>query len=120
MVKGVNQFFGVSTDDSKADQKLNIIAAKLTATVPRFEGPQGVLDVQLYQQAAGELGDTTVPTGDRIAAAELMGELLYKYGATGTGDGTPPSRILVTNGQETFEIDAADLEAAMAEGFQQQ
>lgn len=117
---------GISDAATQADRKLNIIAAKLTGTVPRFEGPQGVLDVELYKQAAGDLANTNLPAGDREAAAQFMLDLLDQYGATGQGGGGQSSQnsgpIIVTNPQtgETLEIDAADLQAATAEGFVQQ
>lgn len=117
---------GVSDKATQADRKLNIIAAKLTGTVPRFEGPQGVLDVELYKQAAGDLANTQLPSGDREAAAQFMLDLLDQYGATGQGGGGQSSQnsgpVIVTNPQtgETLEIDAADLQAATAEGFVQQ
>lgn len=116
---------GISDAATQADRKLNIIAAKLTGTVPRFEGPQGVLDVELYKQAAGDLANTNLPAGDREAAAQFMLDLLDQYGATGQGAGQPSQNsgpVIVTNPQtgETLEIDAADLKDAMAEGFVQQ
>lgn len=124
--KAVKGVLGVSDATTQADRKLNIIAAKLTGTVPRFEGPQGVLDVELYKQAAGDLANTQLPSGDREAAAQFMLDLLDQYGATGQGGGGQSRQnsgpVIVTNPQtgETLEIDAADLQAATAEGFVQQ
>lgn len=129
-VKTGAQAFGVSTESSRADRQLKILSAKLVGTVPRFEGPQGVLDVQLYQEAAGDLANTQLPVEDRMAAAELMLDLLDDYGATGTGGGNtqPPATnsgagggggfIRVTNGKETLEIPEADLPNAQRDGFQ--
>jgi len=76
--KAVSQYFGRSTEGSKADTQLNVLASKLTASVPRFEGPQGVLDVELYKAAAGDLADTKKPVEDRLAAAALMKDLLAR------------------------------------------
>lgn len=81
-VKGTAAFFGQATEGSGVDAQLNIISAKLIGNVPRFEGPQGVLDVQLYTKAAGDLANTKLPVSDRMAAAQLMMELTSKY-ATG-------------------------------------
>lgn len=74
------QFFGISDDATKADAQLRLLSSKLTAAVPRFEGPQGVLDVQLYQQAAGDVGNSSLPSGDRMAALETIMMLNEKYG----------------------------------------
>lgn len=78
---------GVSTEASKADAKLKVLSAKLTASVPRFEGPQGVLDVELYKEAAGNLANSSLPYEDRIAAAEIMEQLNAKYMQNDYGDG---------------------------------
>jgi len=124
IAKGVGQFAGVSTDSSKADRKMELLANKLVGTIPRFEGPQSNMDVQLYKDAAGDLANTRLPREDREAAAQMMLDLLAEYGGTGTGNNNPTpvtgGRITVTNGRETFEIDEADLPAAQAEGFTRQ
>jgi len=51
-----------------------------------------------------------------------MLDLLDDYGASGTGTGSSGNKVRVVNPQtkEQFEIDAADLPAAQAEGFVQQ
>jgi len=122
-IKQGAQAAGISTEASRADRQLSILSSKLVGTVPRFEGPQGVLDVELYKQAAGDLANTELPIGDRIAAAELMLDLIDEYGATGTGGAGAPQgggMIRVGNGTEIREIDPADLPAAQAEGYTQQ
>lgn len=73
------QIFGVSTDQSKADRQLKIIGGALTSNVPRMEGPQGVLDVELYKQMAGDLGNENLPIEDRMAALKTIQELNAKY-----------------------------------------
>jgi hypothetical protein len=88
--KGINSLTGASTDASKADKQLNVIAAALTGNVPRFEGPQGVLDVELYKQAAGDLSNPEIPRDDRIAALKTIKSLNDKY-MTPQADGTAPN-----------------------------
>lgn len=79
MATGTASFFGKSTDESKADKRLNVISAALTGNVPRFEGPQGVLDVELYKQAAGDVANRDIPYEDRLAALQTMKDLNAKY-----------------------------------------
>lgn len=116
VVKGAQQFVGVSTDASKTDRRLKILSAKLVGTVPRFEGPQGVLDVQLYQEAAGDLANTNLPSEDRMAAAEFMLDLLDKYGATGTDQQGQMVTIYDPQTGQEADIPAEDLAAALADG----
>lgn len=81
---------GVATDKSKADGALNVISAGLTSNVPRFEGPQGVLDVQLYKQAAADVGNSLIPYQKRIAALNTVIELNQKYAPIGA---PPPGSV---------------------------
>ena len=70
---------GLSTEMSKADAQLKILGSKLTAQVPRFEGPQSNVDVQAYREAAGAIADSTVPYADRMAALNTVKQLQSKY-----------------------------------------
>lgn len=79
MLKGAGRFFGYTTEGAKADAKLNVVAGKLVGKVPRFEGPQSNIDVQLYQQMAGDLANPNKTRGERIAAAQGMIDLIKKY-----------------------------------------
>jgi len=78
-MRGAANIAGVSTDASKTDRQLQVLSAALTGAVPRFEGPQGVLDVQLYKQAAGDVANPLVPDEDRLAALDTMEKLQNKY-----------------------------------------
>jgi hypothetical protein len=64
---------------SKADTQLELLAPKLTMLQPRFEGPQGVLDVKLYEAMAGRLADTSLPYEDRLAALEQLKNIYKRY-----------------------------------------
>ena len=83
---GVGEFFGSNSEASKADARLNLLSSGLTMKQPRFEGPQGVLDVTLYQKAAGDLGNPNLPIATRLAAIEEMIELQKKYYPQGDWD----------------------------------
>lgn len=78
-ITGTQKFFGKSTDASKADARLKVIAAGLTSNVPRMEGPQGVLDVELYKQAAGDVANSEIPYEDRLSAIQTIKDLQNKY-----------------------------------------
>lgn len=68
-----------STEGSRATARLKLLAAKLIANVPRFEGPQSNIDVQFYREAAGDLANANLSVGERQAAAELMLEIAQRY-----------------------------------------
>jgi len=74
-----NQVAGRSTTMSKADSRLDVIAAGLTSNVPRMEGPQSDADTKLYKQAAGDVGNRNLPSGDRIAALQTIKGINEKY-----------------------------------------
>ena len=76
---GATRAAGVSTDMSKADAQLDILGTKLVMMQPRFEGPQGVLDVKLYEKAAGAIADTSLPYEDRMAALQTIKEIYKRY-----------------------------------------
>ena len=90
---------GYATNKSKADGALNVISAGLTSNVPRFEGPQGVLDVQLYKQAAADVGNTLIPYQKRIAALNTVIELNQKYLPVGAAPSGAVRRITPRTGQ---------------------
>lgn len=76
---GATRAAGVSTDMSKTDAQLDILGTKLVMMQPRFEGPQGVLDVKLYEKAAGAIADTSLPYEDRMAALQTIKEIYKRY-----------------------------------------
>lgn len=85
---------GISTDASKADKRLKVISASLTSNVPRFEGPQGVLDVELYKQAAGDVANTLIPFEDRLAALVTIKDMQNRN----KSPGNPPTSPSKTSG----------------------
>jgi hypothetical protein len=72
-------FFGFAPDGAQATAQLQILQAGLMLNQPRMEGPQSDADVKLYQQAAGQLGDPTVPRDIKKAAVKTIRTLQDKY-----------------------------------------
>jgi hypothetical protein len=100
MATGTKRFFGQGGETSKSDQRLNMIAGALTMTQPRFEGPQGVLDVKLYEKQAGDLGNPNLPIADRLAAVQQMINLQKKYYPNGDWESIDVSGPVMT--KQTF------------------
>lgn len=69
-------FFGKATPGAIAIGKLQPIADLALKMVPRFEGPQSDKDTASYKQAAGQLGDATLPTAIRKEAAKTVIRLM--------------------------------------------
>jgi hypothetical protein len=86
IVTGTREFFGGGGEASKADARLNLLSGALTMKQPRFEGPQGVLDVILYQKLAGDLGNPNIPIASRLGTIEEMIDLQKKYYPEGDWD----------------------------------
>jgi hypothetical protein len=76
---GLTRAASISTDMSKADTALDVLAPKLTMFQPRFEGPQGKDDVKIYQAMAGRLSDSSLPYEDRLAALEQLKDIYKRY-----------------------------------------
>jgi hypothetical protein len=66
------EFFGYATEGSIASSRLEPIAAMITMTVPRFEGPQSEADRKFYERAAGDLANPRLPADKRKAAGEIV------------------------------------------------
>jgi len=58
--------------------RLGILADKILKNVERFEGPQGVYDVQSYEKAAGDLANPNKSDAERLAAAETLVLMMNK------------------------------------------
>lgn len=71
-------FFGAGTPGAQAAAQLEVIGAKLVGNVPRFEGPQSNIDVQMYKQAAADVANRAKPTSVRLAALKSAAELIRK------------------------------------------
>jgi hypothetical protein len=86
IITGTREVFGGGGEASKADAQLNLLSGALTMKQPRFEGPQGVLDVILYQKLAGDLGNANIPIASRLATIDQMINLQKKYYPEGDWD----------------------------------
>jgi len=78
---------GVSTKGAQAGAQLKVLQAGLMTNMPRMEGPQSDADVKLYQQAAAQIGDTTIPVETRAAALDTIDYLQRKYQERAKGGG---------------------------------
>jgi hypothetical protein len=86
IITGTREFFGGGGEQSKADARLVVLGEKLTAQVPRFEGPQSDKDTASYRAAAGDIGNPNKPIAARLAALEEMVTLAKKYYPNGDWD----------------------------------
>jgi hypothetical protein len=77
----VARFVGKPLDSAKGAQQLKVLAGRLTASVPRFQGPQSDKDVQLYREMAGQVGDESLTLEERQAALQTVLTLIEKYDA---------------------------------------
>ena len=84
--EALNLPFGARRQESEADAQLKMLSGALTMKQPRFEGPQGVLDVTLYQKLAGDLGNANIPVESRLATMKQMVGLQKKYYPGGDWD----------------------------------
>jgi hypothetical protein len=80
-------FFGVSTTGAQAIAQLLPLQAAIMLRQPRMEGPQSDRDVQLYRDAAGQIGDPAVPRETKLAALKTITRLqqVYKNDPAGGG-----------------------------------
>jgi hypothetical protein len=72
-------FFGHGTQGAQAGAALKTTAAALTMAVPRMEGPQSDKDTAMYKEAAGNLGNESLPIATRQAAAKEMRRIANNY-----------------------------------------
>lgn len=70
---------GRSTGAAQDAARLAAIGGQLTSKMPKMSGPQSDKDVQLYREMAGRIGDPTVPSETKLAAAETIRRLNQKY-----------------------------------------
>lgn len=71
---------GASTPGAQAVAQLKVLEGNLMMAQPRMEGPQSNVDVLLYREMAGQIGDPTVPVAQKQAALKTIRALTEKYG----------------------------------------
>lgn len=90
-------FVGKATEGAVAAAQLAPIADLVLKMVPRFEGPQGVKDVESYERAAGQLANANLPVATRKGAAEIILKLMkerkgqFEIKGESSGGGASPS-----------------------------
>ena len=98
--------FGMSGEAGQSAAQLKAIGGLLTSSMPRMEGPQGVYDVQLYQEMAGKIGDPTVPNDVRRAAMQTIRALNEKYAnAPAPTAGAAPAGVRLRFNPQTGELE---------------
>jgi hypothetical protein len=80
-VDALGRVVGLSTEGAKNIAGLKALEANLILTMPRLEGPQSNLDQLLYRQAAGQIGDPTVPNDTKLAALKTIKGISAKKSA---------------------------------------
>jgi hypothetical protein len=94
--------FGVAPTGAQAIAQLQVLQASLMTSMPRMEGPQSDKDVELYRQAAGQLGDPNIPSSIKKAAVKTIRALQQKYvdrAAAQDGGGTARKRYNPATGK---------------------
>ena len=71
--------FGGSTTAADKAAALKAISANLVMKMPRFEGPQSDKDTAQYREAAGNVGDASLPLSQRLAALDQVDALYKRY-----------------------------------------
>lgn len=86
----VAAWFGKATTGAEAIAELKVLQSSLMMAMPRMEGPQSDRDVQLYREAAGQIGDPTVPAAVKKAAVRTIKQIQDRYiSRAATVDGQP-------------------------------
>jgi hypothetical protein len=70
---------GKSTNAGQDAARLAAIGGQLVSKMPKMSGPQSDKDVLLYKEMAGRIGDPTVPSDIKQAAADTILRLNQKY-----------------------------------------
>lgn len=73
---------GLTVDGARQAASLKTIAASLTAKMPRMQGPQSDADRKMYETAAGDVGNASVPVPIRMEALATVERLFRKYDKT--------------------------------------
>lgn len=68
---------GATNEGMKANRQLKVISGRLTATVPRFEGPQSDKDIMAYKEQAADVGNESLTTSERLEALKQV-ELMHR------------------------------------------
>lgn len=102
----VAAFFGKATTGAEAIAELKVLQANLMTSMPRMEGPQSDRDVQLYREAAGQIGDPNVPAPIKKAAVKTIKQIQDRYiERAGEGAAAPPTQVRKRYNPQTGKIE---------------
>lgn len=87
---------GVSTPGAEAGAQLKTLEGQLVSKMPKMSGPQSDKDVLLYKQMAGQIGDTSIPAKQRLAAMQTIEALHSKYASPQAQQGQQAQQRTVT------------------------
>jgi len=104
---GVANFVGYESKQNAADAELKVMSDKLLKAVPRFSGPQSDKDVQSYKEAAGSIGDASLPMNVRLAALNTIKNLNKPYAPNLDWE----SKVPKENEQQKVSLGAAPIYA---------
>jgi len=79
LIDYLGNIVGIAPKGQNEAKRLEVISAILTSKVPRMEGQQSNMDVELYKKAAGDAGNSNLPISARLAALDTMQKLYGKY-----------------------------------------
>ncbi len=99
------RIFGNTTSGAVNVAKLKTLEGSLMMAMPRMEGPQSDKDVAMYQQAAGRVGDPTVPPALKLAALESIEKINKRYAPGYQAAGQPEA----AGGSDLAALAAAEL-----------
>lgn len=94
---------GISTGGAEATAQLKTLSGQLVALMPRMEGPQSNIDVEMYKEMAGNVADPTIPIQTRLAALDTIEKLNQKY--KGLNSGEIPASIAKPSGAKPNALD---------------
>jgi len=106
---GVANFVGYESSQNAADAELKVMSDKLLKAVPRFSGPQSDKDVASYKEAAGSIGDASLPMNVRMAALNTIKELNKPYAPNLNWDSQLPKQPQKVNLGSVKEVDFSTL-----------
>jgi hypothetical protein len=100
--------FGEAPTSAQAIAQLRVLQANLMTSMPRMEGPQSDKDVELYRQAAGQIGDPTIPASIKKAAVKTIRALQNKYIERAGGGSAGASGLKVGTVEDGYRYKGGD------------
>lgn len=108
--------FGGTNEGSRSIAQLKVIQAGLMTNMPRMEGPQSDRDVELYREAAGQIGDPAIPREIKKAALDTIRNIQQRYSQRAAGAGAPSAVGVPPAGQAPVKVSSPAEAAALPPG----